>query len=225
VGRRVLDRCNVTVFDVPGQADTPEFLAEHEVTVVASLPCYSAENVEAQRGRGVFARSIEALLRLNRLGYGAPGSRLRLDLVYNPQGPDLPPPQAALEATYRAELRERFGIAFGRLITITNMPIKRFAHALRRDGREAEYRALLVDRFNPDTLPALMCRHLISVSWDGSLHDCDFNQMLGIPLGRRPRTIWDVDDLSALAGESVATAPHCFGCTAGAGSSCGGALL
>jgi len=225
LGRTVLDRCNLTVFDEPGQADTPEFLAEHEVTVVASLPCYSAENVEAQRGRGVFARSIEALLRLNRLGYGAPGSRLRLDLVYNPQGPDLPPPQAALEATYRAELRERFGIAFGRLITITNMPIKRFAHALRRDGREAEYRALLVDRFNPDTLPALMCRHLISVSWDGSLHDCDFNQMLGIPLGRRPRTIWDVDDLSALAGESVATAPHCFGCTAGAGSSCGGALL
>jgi len=224
-GRKLIDRCNLTVFDQPGQGDTPRFLADHEVAIVASLPCHSPENVDAQRGRGVFARSIDALQRLNRLGYGRPDASLRLDLVYNPQGPELPPPQAALEAQYREELRTKFGIAFDRLITITNMPIKRFARALERDGREEAYLSLLVNHFNPETVPALMCRHLVSVGYDGALYDCDFNQMLAIPLGERPRTIWDIDDFGAIEGEPIATATHCYGCTAGAGSSCGGALL
>jgi radical SAM/Cys-rich protein len=208
------------------------------VKVVASLPCYTRDNVDAQRGKRVFERSIAALRRLNELGYAHPDSGLALDLVYNPLGPSLPPDQAQLEATYRHELREEFDIAFDRLVAITNMPIKRFAHALERDGRAAEYMSLLVNHFNPDTLPALMCRSLVSVGWDGAIYDCDFNQMLEIPLGaasfaqraegeRRPsrvRTIWELDDLGELAGSPIATAPHCFGCTAGSGSSCGGAL-
>jgi radical SAM/Cys-rich protein len=224
LGRRVIDRCNLTVLFEPGQEDTAEFLAAHGVEVVASLPCYTQENVDAQRGRDVFARSVEALRRLNRLGYGQPGSPLVLDLVYNPLGADLPPPQAALEARYRAELGERFGIAFHRLLTLTNMPIKRFAHALAREGRHAEYLSLLVNHFNPATLPGLMCRTLLSVGWDGELYDCDFNQMLEIPLGGARRSVFDGADLGWLAGQPVATAGHCHGCTAGAGSSCGGAL-
>jgi len=223
-GRQVIDRCNLTVLFQPGQEDTAEFLAEQGVKVVASLPCYTKENVDAQRGRAVFDRSIEALRRLNALGYASPGSGLELDLVYNPLGPSLPPPQAALEARYREELSELFGIAFDRLATITNMPIRRFAHALEREGRLEEYMGLLVNHFNPQTIPELMCRHLVSVSWDGSLFDCDFNQMLGIPLGAARKTVWDVDDLGDLEDEPVATGSHCFGCTAGAGSSCGGAL-
>jgi radical SAM/Cys-rich protein len=224
LGRGVIDRCNLTVLDLPGQEDTAAFLAEHAVRIVASLPCYTAENVDRQRGRGVFERSIAALKLLNALGYGRPGSGLELDLVYNPQGPSLPPPQAELEARYRAELRERFGIRFGRLLVLTNMPIRRFARALAREGRAAEYMGLLVNHFNPATVPGLMCRDTISVGYDGALHDCDFNQMLGLPLGGRRRSVFDVDSLAALAGEEIATAPHCFGCTAGAGSSCGGAL-
>lgn len=224
LGREVIDRCNLTVLFQPGQEDTAAFLAEQSVHVVASLPCYSRENVERQRGRGVFGRSIEGLRRLNALGYARPGTGLRLDLVYNPQGPRLPPPQAALEAAYRRELDELFGLRFDRLLTITNMPIRRFAHALERDGKLAGYLGLLAEHFNPATLPGLMCRSLVSVSWDGRLHDCDFHQMLEIPLGDRPRTIWDVDDLESLAGEAIAVASHCHGCTAGSGSSCGGAL-
>jgi radical SAM/Cys-rich protein len=235
LGRRVIDRCNLTVFFEPGQDDTPAFLAEHGVEIVASLPCYSRENVEAQRGRGVFDRSIEALRLLNGLGYARPGTGLRLDLVYNPLGATLPPAQAALESDYRTELRELFGIEFDRLLTITNMPIARFAHDLAREGRSAAYMALLVSHFNPETLPGLMCRELVSVGWDGRLSDCDFNQVLDIGLGLEdrepltprlpePPTIWDVDDLSVLEGRRIATAEHCFGCTAGAGSSCGGAL-
>jgi radical SAM/Cys-rich protein len=224
LGRRVIDRCNLTVLFEPGQEDTAEFLAAHGVKVVASLPCYTSENVDAQRGRDVFARSIEALRWLNRLGYGRPGSPLELDLVYNPLGASLPPPQAALEARYRAELGERFGIAFHHLLTLTNMPIKRFAHALARDGKHAEYLSLLVNHFNPATLPGLMCRTLVSVGFDGELYDCDFNQMLEIPLGAGRRSVFDGPDLGWLAGRPVATAIHCHGCTAGAGSSCGGAL-
>jgi radical SAM/Cys-rich protein len=238
--RRVIDRCNLTVFYERGQHDTPSFLADHEVEVVASLPCTTRENVEAQRGRGVFSSSIDALQWLNRLGYGKPGSRLRLDLVYNPSGPSLPPEAEALEAFYRAELKREFGIDFHHLITITNMPIKRFAHDLARAGREAEYMALLASNFNPATLDSLMCRSTISVGHDGRLYDCDFNQALGLEIGlemgaevagdvgsagaRRP-TIWDIEDLSLLTGGAIATASHCLGCTAGAGSSCSGALV
>jgi radical SAM/Cys-rich protein len=222
--REVVDRCNLTVFHEPGQEDTPEFLAAHRVKIVASLPCYTQENVEQQRGRRVFQRSIEALDRLNGLGYGRPGTELELDLVYNPLGPSLPPDQSQLEDRYREELARLFGITFDRLVTITNMPIARFAHALRRDGQHEAYLSLLVNHFNPETVPALMCRHLVSVSWDGRLFDCDFNQMLELPLGGRSRTLWDVSELGALAGDRIETAPHCFGCTAGRGSSCGGAL-
>ena len=224
LGRRVIDRCNLTILLEPGMADLAEFLAAHRVEVVASLPCYSAENVERQRGRGVFERSIAALRILNRLGYGQPGSGLTLDLVYNPVGAFLPPPQAVLEARYRSELCARFGIEFCRLLTITNMPIARFADWLRRTGQDAAYMSLLVNHFNPATVPGLMCRSLVSVGWDGRLYDCDFNQMLEIPLGAAARTIWDLASLDELTGQPVATASHCFGCTAGSGSSCGGAL-
>ncbi len=224
LGRRVIDRCNLTVLFEPGLSDLPEFLAAHEVEIVASLPCYSAENLEKQRGRGAFDKSIQALLLLNRLGYGRPGSPLRLSLVYNPVGASLPPAQAKLEAKYKEELSQHFGIDFHDLLTITNMPIKRFAHALERENNFEGYMSLLVDHFNVGTVPELMCRSLVSVSWDGQLYDCDFNQMLEIPLGAGARTIWDVESLAELEHGRVATASHCFGCTAGAGSSCSGAI-
>jgi radical SAM/Cys-rich protein len=224
LGRAVIDRCNLTVLLEPGQQDTPAFLASERAKLVASLPCYTKENVEQQRGRDVFDRSIEALRILNRHGFGEPGSGLDLDLVYNPLGPTLPPAQAELESRYREELRTLFGVEFSHLVTITNMPIRRFAHALARDGRHEAYMGLLVDHFNPATVPELMCRSLISVRWDGRLYDCDFNQMQELELGGRPRTIWDVEDLTALEDDEIATAAHCFGCTAGNGSSCGGAL-
>jgi radical SAM/Cys-rich protein len=224
LGREVIDRCNLTVLFEPGQEDTAEFMAAQGVRIVASLPCYTRENVDAQRGRKVFDRSIRALRMLGELGYARPGAGRVLDLVYNPLGPSLPPAQVELEEQYRKELHELFGIAFDSLVTITNMPIKRFARALERDGRHEEYMSLLVNHFNAETVPALMCRHLLSVGWQGDLYDCDFNQMLEMPLSGRPRTLWQVDDLGALEGEAVATAGHCYGCTAGAGSSCGGAL-
>jgi len=223
LGRNVIDRCNLTVLFQPGQEDTAGFLARHDVRVVASLPCYTPENVDAQRGRHVFARSIEALRELNALGYGRPGSRRILDLVYNPLGASLPPPQAELESRYRRELHELFGIEFHHLIAIANMPIRRFAHALARDGEEAAYMALLVAHFNPATVAGLMCRDTVSVGWDGSLSDCDFNHMLELPPGASARSVWDLDP-AELEGAPIRTGPHCFGCTAGAGSSCGGAL-
>jgi len=223
LGRRVMDRCNLTVLFEPGQEDTPAFLARQGVEVVASLPCYSAE-IEQQRGRGVFGTSIDALRHLNALGYAAPGSGLELHLVYNPLGASLPPAQATLEADYRERLRDDFGVVFDRLLTLANMPIKRFAHELQRSGEYEAYMALLVSHFNPQTIPALMCREMVSVGYDGRLYDCDFNQQLEIPLAGRPRTIWDMDDLAEIEGERVETASHCFGCTAGAGSSCGGHL-
>jgi radical SAM/Cys-rich protein len=224
LGRQVIDRCNLTVLFEPGMDDLAGFLAEHQVHVVASLPCYGEENVEQQRGRGVFDRSIAALTRLNQLGYGRDGTALALDLVYNPVGAFLPPPQARLEATYREELERRFGLAFNRLLTLANMPVKRFAHLLERTGQHEAYMSLLVHHFNPSTVPELMCRSLVSVGWDGRLFDCDFNQMLELPLGAGALTLWDVEELEELDGARIATARHCFGCTAGTGSSCSGAL-
>jgi radical SAM/Cys-rich protein len=228
LGRRVIDRCNLTVFFEPGQSDTPGFLAEHSVDIVASLPCHGPANVEAQRGRGVFERSIEALQTLNALGYGQKGPKRRsagrLDLVYNPVGAHLPPPQAGLEAEYRVALREQFEIEFDDLLTITNMPIKRFAHALARDGDLDAYMQLLFDHFNPRTIDRLMCRSLLSVDHEGRLFDCDFNQALGLPTPEGPMTIFEPFDARDFDGRPIATASHCFGCTAGAGSSCGGAL-
>ena len=222
LGREVIDRCNLTILFEPGMEDLPDFLAAHGVHIIASLPCYGAANVDKQRGRGVFDRSIEALQLLNDFGYAKPGSGLELDLVYNPAGPFLPPEQASLEKKYRQELSSRFGIVFGRLLTITNMPISRFADALARSGQHEAYMSLLVDHFNPATIGGLMCRSLVSVSWDGGLYDCDFNQMLDLPAGPeqgegdRPPTLWDVESFDALADWRIATGAHCFGCTAGA---------
>jgi radical SAM/Cys-rich protein len=222
LGRRVIDRCNLTVLLEPGQEDMAAFLAAEGVEVVASLPCYTRDNVDAQRGKRVYERSLAALRQLNALGYGQRGGSLSLSLVYNPLGAFLPPPQAKLEADYRREL-SALGIAFDRLLTITNMPIRRFARELARRGQQAEYMSLLVNHFNAETVPALMCRSTLSVAWDGSLYDCDFNQALALPL-RGPRTLFELRDVRELGGLPIATAPHCFGCTAGAGSSCGGAL-
>jgi radical SAM/Cys-rich protein len=225
LGRRVIDRCNLTVLDEPGQEDLGEFLARERVDVVASLPCYQEGNVDGQRGRGVFTRSIAALRALNQLGFGVPGSGLVLDLVYNPVGPALPPPQAQLEADYKRELASHYGVSFGRLLTLTNMPIRRYAEWLVRRGEFERYQALLVNHFNPGAVPHLMCRDTVSVDWRGELYDCDFNQALELPLGSRRRSVWDVERLGVLEGEAIATGSHCFGCTAGAGSSCGGALV
>ncbi len=224
-GRDVIVRCNLTVIFAPEMEWLPEFYRDAGVHLICSLPCYSAENVERQRGPGVFDKSVAALRILNRLGFGV--GRLALDLVYNPVGPTLPSAQAELERRYRQELGAGYGLSFDRLLTIANMPIRRFARELERLGRHSEYMGLLVNHFNPETVAALMCRTLISVGWDGGLYDCDFNQMLALPLGAaggRPLTIFDLDDLATLAGARIATAPHCFGCTAGVGSSCGGAL-
>ncbi len=224
LGRRVIDRCNLTILYEPGQEDTADFLAANHVDIVASLPCYTADNVEAQRGRGVFDKSIAGLRWLGRLGYGDPDGDLVLDLVYNPGGAFLPPAQAELEASYRDQLARNFDIRFNRLLTITNMPIERFAHDLEREGRHDEYMSLLVNHFNPDTVAGLMCRETISVGYDGQLYDCDFNQQLDLGTTGLARSIFDFDDVGALTGQRVTTAAHCFGCTAGAGSSCGGAL-
>ncbi|MDM7951714.1 MAG: arsenosugar biosynthesis radical SAM protein ArsS [Cyanobium sp. CZS 25K] len=225
LGASVIDRCNLTILSEPGQEDLASFLAHEQVKVVASLPCYSADNVDRQRGDGVFARSLSGLRQLNALGYGDPSSGLELDLVYNPQGPNLPPPQAALEADYRRELADRFGLRFNRLFTITNMPIQRFAAVLRQQGQLESYMAQLRQHHNPANLAQVMCRTTLSVDWQGFLYDCDFNQMLGLPAGSgRPRAhlrqLLEQDP----EGERIAVAEHCFGCTAGAGSSCGGAL-
>jgi radical SAM/Cys-rich protein len=228
MGKRVIDRCNLSILELPGYEDLAGFLAAEQVEIVASLPCYTEENVDKQRGTGTFDDSIAALRRLNALGYGRPGSPLRLDLVYNPLGPSLPPAQGPLEADYQRELGERFGIEFHRLLTITNMPIRRFAEQLERLGKTAEYRALLARQFNPATVESVMCRSQVSVDWTGELFDCDFNLMLELPLpgaaGNGRRTIWQIERLDELDGTAIATASHCFACTAGAGSSCSGAL-
>jgi len=227
-GRQILDRCNLSVLLEPGQEDLAQFLADKRAKVVASLPCYSAKNVDRQRGKGVFDKSIIALRRLNALGYGQPGSGLVLDLVYNPFGPSLPPSQATLEVDYKRELHQQFGIVFSRLITITNMPIARFRKTLVNLGRLDEYQQLLIDAFNPRTLDGLMCRDQVSVGWQGELYDCDFNQMLElgvIPTSNPVKTtIFDLETLDELEGGPIALANHCFGCTAGCGSSCSGAI-
>ena len=219
----MIDRCNLTILFEQGQEDLAEFLAEEGVEVVASLPCYMEENVSAQRGKGVYDQSIEALLKLNALGYG---SDLPLNLVYNPVGATLPPPQEALEADYKRELGERFGVRFNNLFTITNMPISRFGAVLLSLGTYPEYMQLLRDAYSADNLDTVMCRNLVSVDWQGYLYDCDFNQMLELPLNDNGERAHLRDLLSGLAldGRLIATGEHCFGCTAGQGSSCGGAL-
>lgn len=223
--KEVIDRCNLTILFRKGQEETARFLRENRVHVIASLPCYSKENVESQRGHGVFDKSIEGLRLLNNLGYGKEGSDLKLDLIYNPLGAFLPPPQARLEAEYKKELKELFGIEFNRLFTITNMPIKRFYDLLERQGKLQSYMELLVENFNPHAALGVMCRNLVSISWDGRIYDCDFNQMLEIPLGEKKRSIWDIASFEELSKEGVHFANHCYGCTAGAGSSCSGALI
>lgn len=223
MGKIVYDRCNLTVFFEKGQEDTPEFLAENSVTVIASLPCYSPENVDKQRGKGVFGKSIKALQRLNALGYGKPDSGLELNLVYNPVGPHLPPPQESLSADYRKRLSAHLQVDFNTLFTITNMPIKRYVRYLKNEKKLDDYLRLLVENFNVHVTQGVMCTDMLSVGWDGQLYDCDFNQMLEIPLNFKPRTIWDINDLKD-APKGIAFDNHCYGCTAGAGSSCGGSL-
>ena len=242
LGVRVIDRCNLTILSEPGQEDLAEFLAEHGVEVVASLPCYAADNVDRQRGKGVFERSIAGLLRLNALGYGQAGSGRVLNLVYNPQGPVLPPDQARLEADYRRELATQFGIVFNQLFALANMPIQRFGSMLISKGQFNAYMALLRASHRDENLGGVMCRTLVSVDWQGRLYDCDFNQQLGLPLGAEGALTsaqgHDDSDAAArsgrlhlrdllagdLAGAPIRVADHCFGCTAGSGSSCGGAL-
>lgn len=225
LGKNIVDRCNLTVLYEPGQEETAYFLKENQVQVVASLPCYSKENVEKQRGRGVFDKSIEALKLLNGLGYGRQDTNLVLDLVYNPLGPFLPPDQRKLERAYKAELNELFGIEFNRLLTITNMPIRRFLSDLERAGKLTEYMELLSNSFNPAAAEGVMCRSLLSVSWNGELFDCDFNQMLELPLGAGRHTMWDILSFDDFEGKSIRYENHCYACTAGSGSSCGGALV
>ena len=223
-GRHIIDRCNLTIFYVKGKSHLPKFLAKHKVEIIASLPCYEETNVDQQRGKGVFDRSIRALQTLNRLGYGKEGTNLPLHLVYNPLGPSLPPSQHTLEQDYKKELMSRYGIHFNRLLTITNMPISRFLDDLQKSGQVDSYYDLLKKNFNTETVEDVMCRSLISVGWDGRLFDCDFNQMLDLPLHKGlPLYIGDFD-LSTLKHRRIKTGPHCFGCTAGAGSSCGGSL-
>ncbi|HTI70185.1 MAG TPA: arsenosugar biosynthesis radical SAM (seleno)protein ArsS [Candidatus Limnocylindria bacterium] len=221
---KIIDRCNLTILLEPGCDDLPEFLAENRVEIVASLPCYSAKNVDGQRGEHVFDASIAALQRLNRLGYGREESR-PLHLVYNPNGAFLPGPQEELEADYKSALRSSFGIEFHRLYTIANMPIARFAAALRRTNGFDSYSDLLRSAFNPSTVDGLMCRNTINVGWRGEVYDCDFNQMLDLQWeDERLLYLWDIDP-GRVFGRPIQTADHCFGCTAGCGSSCGGALL
>ncbi len=228
-GYRVLDRTNLTVFFEPGQEDLPELLASARVEIVASLPCYTEENVDAQRGRGVYAKSIAALQRLNQLGYGGDGSDLILNLVYNPLGAFLPGDQLELEADYKRELAGRFGIRFNNLLTIANVPVGRFAHSLARQRGLEVYLASLAGSFNPATLARLMCRRMVSLSWDGYVFDCDFNQMLGQRLGgARPFRLGETsasEIARQLRRAEILIGPHCYACTAGAGSSCTGALV
>jgi radical SAM/Cys-rich protein len=225
-GVQVIDRCNLTVLSEPGQEDLAEFLAAQRVTVVASLPCYQQDNVDRQRGKGVFVRSITGLQRLNALGYGQRGSGLELNLVYNPQGPSLPPDQHGLEATYKRELVGHYGIVFNRLLAIANMPILRFGSSLVSKGLFASYMHLLKDNYHAENLDQVMCRELISVDWQGQLYDCDFNQMLGLPTRLRGTPRAHLRDLLQQdpTGAAIRVADHCYGCTAGQGSSCGGAL-
>jgi len=222
--RHVIDRCNLTILLESGYQDLGTFLAQKKIEIIASMPCYSAKNVNAQRGEGVFEGSIAALKLLNRLGYGLAGD-LPLHLVYNPVGPFLPPPQQELENDFKRELTTNFGIVFNELYTITNLPIARFASYLRHNNKLEEYMELLIENFNPATINGLMCRNTISVGWQGEVYDCDFNQQLGMQWKNgKPLFLWDVDPTES-ENREIMTGDHCFGCTAGAGSSCGGALI
>lgn len=225
-GLRVIDRCNLTILEEPGHEDLADFLAEHHVEVVASLPCYLEENVDKQRGKGVFHISLRGLQRLNALGYGRPGTELVLNLVYNPQGASLPPPQEALEAAYKQHLWERFGVVFNQLFTLANMPIQRFGSMLVSKGQFNSYMQTLRDAHREENLDHVMCRSLVSVDWQGYLYDCDFNQQLDLPIREDRQSRRHISELTAgaLEGQPVRVADHCFGCTAGQGSSCGGAL-
>ena len=232
LGVRVIDRCNLTILLEPGFEDLADFLAGQGVEVIASMPCYSMENVDKQRGQGVFDKSISGLQRLNALGYGQPGSSLVLNLVYNPQGPSLPPEQGALQSDYKRELANHFGIVFNELYALTNMPIQRFGSMLISKGTFKSYMELLRNSFQQANLAGVMCRSLVSVDWEGYLYDCDFNQQLALPLPRNIEKMADLDrglhlkDLlgADITGRSIFVADHCYGCTAGQGSSCGGAL-
>jgi len=226
--RHIIDRCNLTILLEPGYEDYANFLARHQIEIIASMPCYSAENVNAQRGNGVFDGSIKGLQLLNSLGYGIDPD-LPLHLVYNPNGAFLPGPQAELEADYKRELKEHFGIVFNKLYTITNLPIARFASYLKNNNKLADYMALLNEAFNPGTVNGLMCRNTINVSWQGEVFDCDFNQMLKMQWSRGDGSeqglhLWEIDP-AQVEHREILTGDHCFGCTAGAGSSCGGALV
>ncbi|MEK6594801.1 MAG: arsenosugar biosynthesis radical SAM (seleno)protein ArsS [Pseudomonadota bacterium] len=222
----VMDRCNLTILEQPGQEDLAQFLTDHRVEVVASMPCYLEDNVDRQRGKGVFDISIRCLLTLNRYGYGQPGSGLALNLVYNPQGAVLPPAQDKLEQDYRKHLGERYGIVFDRLFVITNMPIQRFGSTLISKGQFGQYMDLLKNAYQPHNLESVMCRNLVSVDWRGYVYDCDFNQMLDLPLAWKGKSRPRLRDLmgARLEGGAIAVKDHCYGCTAGQGSSCGGAL-
>ena len=226
LGVRVMDRCNLTILEEPGHEDFADFLAANRVEIVASLPCYLEDNVDRQRGKGVFDKSIRALRLLNRLGYGVPGNGLTLNLVFNPQGASLPPPQATLEADYKRHLGETYGVTFSGLYTLANMPIQRFGSTLISKGQFKQYMRLLRDAHRDDNLDAVMCRTVLSVDWQGFAYDCDFNQMLGLPLviDGKPRV--KLADLVGqdLDGNPIVVMDHCYGCTAGQGSSCGGAL-
>jgi radical SAM/Cys-rich protein len=224
LGCHIIDRCNLTVLTEPGMEGLPEFLADHNVDIFASLPCYTESNVEIQRGPGSFSKSIRAIRLLNALGYGKQQPRLQLNLVYNPLGPFLPTDQGMLEDDYRRRLREQFGIVFNRLLTITNMPIGRFESRLQKSKHFESYMELLVSHFNPMNLPKLMCQSSISVGCDGMLYDCDFNQMLRIQIAGGGDSVWTIRSFDELEGGAIVTGRHCFGCTAGNGSSCGGSL-
>ena len=227
LGRRVMDRCNLTVIFEPGKEYLPDFFRRHRVELVCSLPCYTAEKVDQQRGKGTFDLSIRALKIFNELGYGKPASDLTLNLVYNPVGPHLPPPQEKLEQDYKRILRDRFGIEFNHLYCLTNMPITRYAMHLKLRGEYNRYVELLSANFNATTLDQVMCRNLISVGWNGSIYDCDFNQMLDLPIrddAGRPLNISTLS-IEQVLSQTIAIGDHCYACTAGAGSSCGGSLL
>jgi radical SAM/Cys-rich protein len=225
-GLRVIDRCNLTILEEPGFQDMASFLASHRVEIVASLPCYLEENVDQQRGKGVFASSLRGLKKFNALGYGQPNSGLSLNLVYNPQGANLPPPQAALELAYKQHLGEKFGIVFSQLFTLANMPIQRFGSMLISKGQFNAYMHMLREAHCEENVKQVMCRSLISVDWQGYLYDCDFNQQLGLALTDRTGSRLHITKASAALLEElpIRVADHCYGCTAGQGSSCGGAL-
>jgi len=221
----IIDRCNLTILNEPGHEDLAQFLAEKKVTVTASLPCYEKSNVDKQRGIGVFDRSIDGLRKLNRQGYGKNDKSLILNLVFNPQGTQLPPPQESLEEIYKKELHNRYGITFNNLYTIVNMPIKRFALQLKSTGQLEDYQQLLKKKYNSSNLENVMCRTLISVDWQGFLYDCDFNQQLGMGIAGKAQHLKDlVKQSPELRGQSIKIGQHCYGCTAGNGSSCSGAL-